>query len=164
MLPHLDGAYRLALWIVRDAGLAQDVVQESYLRAFKAWSTYQSGNARSWLFTIVRRQGYDCLRRDRSHAFVDINDEAAMAHEDTDKLSDNSTPEHIIIQGQSVEALRTALMKLPPAFREVIMLKDIEDMSYKTIAGILGVPMGTVTSRLARARDLLRTRLMEAQA
>ncbi len=164
MLPHLDGAYRLALWIVRDAGRAQDVVQESYLRAFKAWPAYRPGNARSWLFTIVRRQGYDCLRRDRSRAFVDINDEAAMAHEDTDKLSDQSTPEHIIIQGQSIEALRTALMTLPPAFREVIMLKDIEDMSYKTIAGILGVPMGTVTSRLARARDLLRVRLMETPA
>ena len=87
-----------------------------------------------------------------------------MAHEDIDRLSDTSTPEHIIIQGQSVEGLRAALMKLPPAFREVIMLKDIEDMSYKTIASILGVPIGTVTSRLARARDLLRTRLVEAQA
>ncbi len=86
-----------------------------------------------------------------------------MSSEDAQKLIHEGTPERALVIGQSIDALRAALLALPPAFREVIVLKDIEDMSYKAIAGILGVPMGTVTSRLARARDMLRARLVEVR-
>ncbi len=162
MLPHLDGAYRLALWLVRDPASAQDVVQDSYLKAHNAWGRFQPGNARAWLFTIVRRQAYDWLRRERGREVVDVDDEAAWAPEDAVKLRDEDTPEQTLIAAQTAQRLREALMALPPAFREVIMLKDIEDMPCKTIAHILDVPMGTVMSRLARGRDMLRARMMEA--
>ncbi|MGZ3298869.1 MAG: sigma-70 family RNA polymerase sigma factor [Asticcacaulis sp.] len=162
MLPHLDGAYRLALWLVRDEAAAQDVAQDSYLKAYAAWGRYEDGNARAWLFTIVRRQAYDWLRRQKG--FIDIDDEAAWAPEDAVKLRSDDTPEQTLIANETISRLRAALMALPPHFREVIMLKDMEDMPYKTIAGILGVPIGTVMSRLARGRDLLRARMTEIEA
>ena len=164
MLPHLDGAYRLALWLVRDPASAQDVVQDSYLRAHAAWGRYQAGNARAWLFTIVRRQAYDWLRRERGREVIDVDDEAAWAPEDAVKLRNEDTPEKTLIAAQTAQRLRAALLGLPPAFREVIMLKDIEDMPYKTIAAILDMPIGTVMSRLARGRDMLRARMTEADA
>jgi len=164
MLPHLDGAYRLALWLVRDPASAQDVVQDSYLKAHAAWGRYQSGNARAWLFTIVRRQAYDWLRRERGREVIDVDDEAAWAPEDAVKLRDEDTPEKMLIAAQTAQRLRAALMALPTPFREVIMLKDIEDMPYKAIALILDVPIGTVMSRLARGRDMLRTKMLEMPA
>ncbi len=164
VLPHLDGAYRLALWLVRDPAAAQDVVQDSYLKAHAAWGRYQDGNVRAWLFTIVRRQGYDWLRRERGRDMIDVDDEAAWAPEDAVKLRDEETPERILIAAEMAAKLREALMALPAPFREVIMLKDIEDMPYKTIAHILDVPVGTVMSRLARGRDMLRSRMREAHA
>lgn len=160
VLPHLDGAYRLALWLVRDAATAEDVVQDAMLKAHAAWGRYTAGNVRAWLFTIVRRRAYDWLRASR--VTVDIDDEAAWTTEDALHLRDEDSPETTLIAAERVERLRDALLALPAVFREVIMLKDIEDMPYKTIAEVLGVPVGTVMSRLARGRDLLRTRLLEA--
>jgi RNA polymerase sigma-70 factor (ECF subfamily) len=162
VLPHLDGAYRLALWLVRDATTAEDVVQDAVLKAHSAWGRYREGNTRAWLFTIVRRCAYDWLRR--SSVTVDIDDEAAWTPEDAVHLRDEDTPETTLAAAEMVERLREALLALPAVFREVIMLKDIEDMSYKTIAEVLGVPVGTVMSRLARGRDMLRARLVEAGA
>ena len=164
MLPHLDGANRLAVWLLRDPAAAQDVVQDSYLKAYAAFGRYQAGNARAWLFTIVRRQAYDWLRRERGREVIDVDDEAAWAPEDAVKLRDDDTPERTLIAAQTARRLREALMALPPAFREVIMLKDIEDMPYKTIAAILNVPIGTVMSRLARGRDMLRAKMIESPA
>ncbi len=152
MLPHLEAAFRLALWLTRDRTAAQDVVQDSYLRAFQAWGRFEAGNVRGWLFTIVRRQSYDWLKRERGHSFVELDEEAAA-------LSYPETQESGLIESQSADRLRAAVMELPLAFREAIILKDIEDMPYKTIAAVLGVPMGTVMSRLARGRELLRERL-----
>ena len=152
MLPHLEAAFRLALWLTRDRTAAQDVVQDSYLRAFQAWERFEAGNVRGWLFTIVRRQSYDWLKRERGHSFVELDEEAAA-------LSYPETQESGLIESQSADRLRAAVMELPLAFREAIILKDIEDMPYKTIAAVLGVPMGTVMSRLARGRELLRERL-----
>ena len=162
VLPHLDGAYRLALWLVRDPATAEDVVQDAVLKAHGAWGRYREGNVRAWLFTIVRRRAYDWLRQDR-HATVDIDDEAAWTHEDAVHLRDEGTPETTLVAAEMVERLRGALLALPAVFREVIMLKDIEDMPYKTIAEVLDVPVGTVMSRLARGRDMLRARLVEVQ-
>ena len=160
MLPHLDAAYRLALWLVRDAATAEDVVQDSFLRAFKAWDRFEPGNVRAWLFIIVRRQAYSGLKR--SKTWVDIDDEAALSPADAVTLSYGATQESGMISTQSTQALRSALDALPVAYREVILLKDIEDMPYKTIARILDIPLGTVMSRLARGRDLLRARLQVA--
>ena len=161
MLPHLHSAYRLAHWLLRDDAAAQDVVQDSYLKAFEAWGRYQDGNARAWLLTIVRRQCLNHLRRTKGHGFVDIDDEDALSPADARSLSHEATPERALIDGQRVKALHAALAGLPIAFREVILLKDIEDMPYKTIAEVLGVPLGTVMSRLSRGRDLLRLSLRE---
>ncbi|WP_443749832.1 sigma-70 family RNA polymerase sigma factor [Asticcacaulis solisilvae] len=163
VLPHLDGAYRLALWLVRDAATAEDVVQDAVLKAHAAWGRYTAGNTRAWLFTIVRRQAYDWLRQAR-HATVDVDDEAAWTTEDAVHLRHEDTPETSLVAAEMVERLREALLGLPAVFREVIMLKDIEDMPYKTIAEVLNVPVGTVMSRLARGRDMLRVRLTEAEA
>ncbi len=157
MLPHLDAAYRLALWLVRDAATAEDVVQDAFLRAFKAWDRFVPGNARAWLFVIVRRQAYSGLKRTRG--WVDIDDETALSPADAATLSYGETQESGMIRTQSADALRAALEALPVAYREVILLKDIEDMPYKTIATILDIPIGTVMSRLARGRELLRARL-----
>ncbi len=160
MLPHLDAAFRLAVWLVRDESASQDIVQESYLRAFKAWHRFQPGNERAWLLTIVHRCSLDWLKRTTARAFIDIDDEAMMSPEEARALRDNATPEDTFIQGQSAAKLKEAIMELAPAFREVILLKDIEELSYKSIAAILNVPIGTVMSRLARGRDLLRRRLV----
>ena len=103
----------------------------------------------------MRRQAYDWLRRERGREVIDVDDEASWAPQDAVKLRDDVTPEKTLIAAQTSERLRAALQTLPPAFREVIMLKDIEDMPYKTIAGILDMPIGTVMSRLARARKML---------
>ena len=162
VLPHLDGAYRLALWLVRDPATAEDVVQDAVLKAYAAWGRYTAGNVRAWLFTIVRNRAYDGLRK--SLVTVDIDDEATWTPEDAVHLRDENSPETTLVAVEMVAALREALLGLPAVFREVIMLKDIEDMPYKTIAEVLGVPVGTVMSRLARGRDLLRTRLVEAGA
>lgn len=152
MLPHLEAAFRLAHAVTRDRAAAQDVVQDSYLKAFQAWERFQPGNARAWLLTIVRRQSYDWLRRERGHVMVDIEDA------DEGQLGQAGTQESGLIQSQTAGQLRAAVMALPLAFREAVILKDIEDMPYKTIADILGVPMGTVMSRLARGRTMLRER------
>ncbi len=161
VLPHLDGAYRLALWLVRDPATAEDVVQDAVLKAHAAWGRYTAGNARAWLFTIVRRSAYDGLRR--TLVTVDVDDETAWTPEDAVHLRDEDSPETTLIAGEMARRLREALLGLPAVFREVIMLKDIEDMPYKTIAEVLGVPVGTVMSRLARGRDMLRARLVEVQ-
>lgn len=161
VLPHLDGAYRLALWLVRDPATAEDVVQDAVLKAHSAWGRYTAGNARAWLFTIVRRCSYDWLRTSR--VTVDIDDEAAWTTEDAVHLRDEDSPETILVAAEMVAHLREAVLGLPAVFREVIMLKDIEDMPYRTIAEVLGVPIGTVMSRLARGRDMLRARLVEVR-
>ena len=161
MLPHLAGAYRLAHWLLRDDAAAQDVVQDSYLKAFEAWGRYKDGNPRAWLLTIVRRQSLNHLRRAKGPGFVDIDDEDALTPADARALSHEATPERSLIDGQRLKALHAALAELPLVFREAILLKDIEDMPYKMIAEVLGVPVGTVMSRLSRGRDLLRLKLQE---
>jgi RNA polymerase sigma-70 factor (ECF subfamily) len=153
MLPHLEAAFRLAHAVTRDRAAAQDVVQDSYLKAFQAWGRYRDGNARAWLLTIVRRQAYDWLRRERAHDLIDI--------EEADVPGQAGTQESDLIRDQTAGRLRAAVMALPLAFRETVILKDIEDMPYKTIADMLGVPIGTVMSRLARGRELLRQSLGE---
>lgn len=150
VLPHLGAAYNLARWLLRHQDDAEDVVQESYLRAFRFFAGYHGGDSRAWLLTIVRNTSYDWLRQNRSRELTEpINDEI-------DEIEDEAVnPEALLIQSEHSEALRAALDELPIEFREIVILREFEDLSYKEIAAIADVPIGTVMSRLARARKRL---------
>lgn len=154
VLPHLGAAYNLARWLLRNQDDAEDVVQESYLRAFRFFAGYHGGDSRAWLLTIVRHTSYNWLQQNRSRELSEpINDEI-------DELENDALdPEASLIQSENSEALRTALDELPIEFREIVVLREFEDLSYKEIATIADIPIGTVMSRLARARKRLQQQL-----
>jgi RNA polymerase sigma factor (sigma-70 family) len=156
-LPHLDAAYNLAYWLLRNDADAQDVVQDAYLRAFKAFGQFHGGDIRPWLLTIVRNVAYRWLSvRKRNANVVSIED--ALASRDGEKAptfepaSDDPSAEDMLISDGERTLVRRALAKLTPSFREVIVLREFEGLSYQDIASVLGVPAGTVMSRLSRAR------------
>ena len=161
-LPHLDSAYNLARWLTRDDHDAQDVVQEAYLRAFRSFGGFRGDNARPWLLAIVRNTCYTWLKEHRrAEVEVPYDDEvhggdARAAGSDG---ANDINPEAILARLDDVRLVNEALAQLPVGYREVVVLRDIEDLSYKEIALIAGLPMGTVMSRLARGRKLLVTRL-----
>jgi len=151
VLPHLDAAYNLARWLTRNEPDAQDAVQEAYLRAFRHFSDFRGGDARAWLLKIVRNTCYSWLRVNRPLQDAAEFDENLLA---PDVRSPN--PEEAVLQNASGTLVRKALEKLPPNFREVLILRELEGMSYREIAAITGMPAGTVMSSLSRARDRLR--------
>jgi RNA polymerase sigma factor (sigma-70 family) len=156
VLPHLGAAYNLARWLLRDPADAEDVVQESYLRAFRFFGGYHGGDIRAWLLTIVRNTTYTWLQQNRSRELAEpFNDEVEEIQDDA------LDPETLVIQSAGVEALREALNQLPIEFREVIVLREFEELSYKEISAIAEIPIGTVMSRLARARRRLREQLAD---
>ena len=146
-LPHLNAAYNLARWLVHDDNEAEDVVQEAYLRAFKFFSGYYGGDSRSWLLTIVRNTCYTWLQQNRvlrlAEPIDDNLDEAGL---------DESDPETLLLQSVDAQMVRKALQELPVEFREVVVLREMEDLSYKEIANVVDIPIGTVMSRLKRGR------------
>jgi RNA polymerase sigma-70 factor (ECF subfamily) len=155
VMPHLDAAYNLARWLVGNQHDAEDVVQEAYLRAFKFFSGYRGGNARAWLLAIVRNTTYSFLEKNRPNENIEeFNEELHSA--------DLSAPqaEMALLQAADSHALRDALEGLPVNFREIIVLRELEDMPYKQIAEVMGIPIGTVMSGLARGREKLRERLL----
>jgi RNA polymerase sigma-70 factor (ECF subfamily) len=154
VLPHLDAAYNLARWITRNTEDAQDVVQESYLRAFKFFDGFHGGNARTWLLKIVRNTCYTWLHQNRADHPTALFDE--QIHTDT---SESQSPETLLLRKADRQLLNRTLEELPPAFREVLVLLELEELSYKEIADVLDIPIGTVMSRLARARHRLRESL-----
>ncbi len=158
MLPHLDAAWRLAVAMVRDEAAAQDIVQDSYLRALKAWWRYVPGNEKAWLLTIVRRRALSWLKGRRRQ---DVTVDGDMAEADAAQLGRPADQEAALIASQSARQVRAALERLPEAYREVIVLKEFEDMAYKDMARVLEVPVGTVMSRLARGREALRRMLVK---
>jgi RNA polymerase sigma-70 factor (ECF subfamily) len=158
VLPHLDAAYNLARWLVRNTHDAEDIVQEAYLRAFKHFGGYQGGDARSWVLKIVRNTSYSFLKKNRPAESAEEFDE--MVHT-TDK--DEPDAERVLLQSVESRLLREALEELPVNFREVLVLRELEGMSYKEIAMMMEVPIGTVMSGLARGRVQLRERLMRAR-
>ena len=161
ILPHLNAAHNLACWLTRSDSAAQDIVQESCLRAFKSLHRFAGGNVRAWLLTIVRNQSYTWLKESAGERYyVDINDEAVMSEKDRTALAHMDTPEIWTQRMQDRHALQQGLEALPVIFREVIVLKELEDMSYKEIAGVTEVPIGTVMSRLARGREMLKKELL----
>ena len=151
MLPHLDAAHNLARWLLRNEQDAQDVVQETYLRAFKSFDGFHGSNGRAWLLTIVRNTSYTFLKKNKA---VDLttrfDDEIhAIGHE-------SDSPATIIEHVEDAELMRNAIDKLPAEFREILTLRHQEGLSYKKISEIAQIPPGTVMSRLARARAKLR--------
>jgi RNA polymerase sigma factor (sigma-70 family) len=162
ILPHLDAAYNLAHWLTRDQHDAEDLVQEAYLRAFRFFDGFRGGNSRAWLLKIVRNTYYTSLQQRKHEPVASIDDELLMVE------CDNCDPETIALASADGQMLRKAVEELPPEFREAFVLRELEGLSYKEIAAITGIPLGTVMSRLARARKHLQLRLsgrvqMEAQ-
>jgi len=149
VLPHLDAAYNLARWLTRNDQDAEDVVQEASLRAFKYWKGFSGGDCRSWLLAIVRNTFYTWVRQ-RS-----VQPEPTEDGEVDDIDNGIPDPENVLLQNRDREMLSLALGDLPVEFREAIVLREMEGLSYKEIADIAGVPIGTVMSRLARARRRL---------
>jgi RNA polymerase sigma factor (sigma-70 family) len=156
--PHMGAAYNLARWLTGSDSAAQDVVQESCLRAFRFLHRFAGGNSRAWLLTIVRNQSYTWLKAAAGSKWVAIGDEMP---EDHAALGHEQTPELAAIRSEDHAWLKRALELLPPHFREVIILKEFEDMAYKDIATVADIPLGTVMSRLARARAALKTELLK---
>jgi RNA polymerase sigma-70 factor (ECF subfamily) len=152
VLPHLDAAFNYARWLTRNDTDAEDVVQDACVRAIRYFSSLRDDDARAWLFTIVRNAWYSRVSRKANVA------EGTRLNDGQDERPDNALdPEERLLQQHTIALVRAALEQLPVDFREVIVLREIEGLSYKEIAEVAGVPVGTVMSRLARARDRLQT-------
>jgi RNA polymerase sigma-70 factor (ECF subfamily) len=162
MLPHLDAAYALAFWLTRNEDQARDAVQEAYLRALRFFGSFQGEQGRPWLLKIVRNACYELLERDRMGAVTDVLDEELQAPADVAAgavLSFPVDPEAAAIARADGELVRNCLRQQPNDNRESLVLQELHGCSYKEIATITGVPIGTVMSRLARGRRLLRARI-----
>ncbi|MGE0884307.1 MAG: sigma-70 family RNA polymerase sigma factor [Blastocatellales bacterium] len=147
VLPHLDAAYNLARWLMRNDHDAEDMVQEAYLRALKFFGGFRGGDSRAWLLRIVRNTCYTWLQQNRKQELS--NDIGEEAHEIE---SNDPNPETVLLQNVDQQMLKQALEALPVEFREVLILRELEGLSYKEIADLADLPVGTVMSRLARAR------------
>lgn len=147
MLPHMDAAYGYARYLVRDPVAAEDIVQEAFLRALRGFHTYRGDGPRAWLLAIVRHCFIDRAGAERHDAA------AAMAAEA--EIRDHDTPEAILMRRHEGDMVRATIEDLPEPFREAIVLRELEELSYKEIAALTAAPIGTVMSRLARAREML---------
>jgi len=159
VLPHLDAAFNYARWLTRNDAEAEDVVQDACVRAMRFFSSLQDDDARAWLFAIVRNTWYSRVARRTRLAEVTPSDHAP--YERPDEALD---PEARLLQQRAVARVHAALEQLPVDFREVMVLREIEGLSYKEMASILRVPVGTVMSRLARARERLAAVLKPAES
>ncbi len=163
---HLDAAYDYAHWLTRDARNAEDVVQEACLRAFKFLDSYNGDSARAWLLAIVRNTYYTWHQKHRAEAFnVEFDEETMLANgaDASDLESSIGSIDRVLQQKDARRLVNEALAELPEEFREVIVLRELEDLPYKEIAAIAGIPIGTVMSRLSRARKLLLQHLKQVQ-
>ena len=150
ILPHLDAAYNLARWLTRNDADAEDVVQEAYLRAFKFFGGFHGEDGRAWLLRIVRNTSYTWMQQNRSAQLnTPLDDELQEVR------SDDMNPEALLLQKADAQMLRQAVEEVPLEFREVLVLRELDGMSYKQIAVVADLPLGTVMSRLARARKRL---------
>jgi len=151
ILPHLDAAHNLARWLVRGSDDVEDVVQEACLRALRYFGTFRGGNARAWLLKIVRTTAFARLQKNRAHLLdAEFNEEI---HSDGGEALN---PETLLLQRADRQLLEQAMNHLPDGLREILMLRELEGLSYKEIAEVVGVPMGTVMSMLFRARERFR--------
>jgi len=154
IVPHLDGAYNLACYLTRDPVLSEDIVQDAFVRAFRAFEQFRGASPRAWLFAIVR----NCCWTAQSVNDSGISTETgAILREPVDP---SPTPEEEIIRKTEINRLTAAIEAMPDPFREAVVLRDIEDLSYAEIAEVTGVPVGTVMSRLSRGRSILAKELL----
>jgi RNA polymerase sigma-70 factor, ECF subfamily len=154
-LPHLDAAYNLARWLSRSPADAEDIVQDAMLRAYRAFDGFRGGDARPWLLAIVR----NCWRS--MSADTKRRGHTTLAEDDIGTLvAEGASPEEFAAEASECRRLDAVIALLPEEFREVLVLREMEDMSYREIADLTGVPIGTVMSRLARARAMLREKWM----
>jgi len=161
VLPHLDAAYTLARYLTRNAQDAEDIVQDDYLRALKYFEGFRGDegtSARAWLLTIVRNTAHTWRKRHRPDALAAEFDETQHSVAVTDEH-----PETALLRNAAKDSLGRALDRLAPEFREVIVLRELQGLSYKEISGVAGVPVGTVMSRLSRARARLQEALREEE-
>jgi RNA polymerase sigma-70 factor, ECF subfamily len=149
MWPHMRAAYNLARWLVRNDQDAEDIVQDSFLKAYKAQESFRGTEAKTWMLSIVRNTAMDFLRRYKSDGIVSVGDQRPEPQDDS------PDPERTLLEKSRREQVRQAISRLEPEFREVIVLREIEGLSYKEIASVLSIPMGTVMSRLSRGRNML---------
>ena len=157
VMPHLDSASNLARWIVRNRGDAEDVAQEAMLRAYRFFGTFQGGDPRAWLLQIVRNTSYTWLQKHKPADLAEEFDERVHGEEVA-----SANPEALAIAANDRQRLHAALENLPPRQREVLVLRELEGCSYKEIATITQIPIGTVMSALARARTQLQAALSAA--
>ena len=150
VLPHLDAAFNYARWLTRSQADAEDVVQDACLRAFKFFASFRGDDARSWLLTIVRNTWYGRFPRRAAGVSIVPTDE-----DGGDRPDESLNPEALAIQQETVERVRRALEELPADFREVLVLRELEGLSYKEIAAVVSIPIGTVMSTLARGLERL---------
>jgi len=154
IVPHLDAAYNFARFLSRDADAAQDIVQDAFLRAYRGFDGYQGGDARAWIFAIVRNCYLNWLQQRKRRGRVEVD--ATPLSDDApayDAASDDDTPEQALLRYAETQAVRGVLNTLPRALREMLVLRELEGLSYREIAEIAALPIGTVMSRLARARQ-----------
>ncbi len=155
VLPHLAEAYALARWLTGNGSDAEDVVQDACLRAFRGIAGFREGNARAWVLTIVRHTAYSWLGKNRPATLVVTDDVEGV--EGAEITSGDAAAETEMIAKADAARLQAAIQKLPPPFRETLVLRDLHGLDYRQIAKVTGVPIGTVMSRLARARRRLMT-------
>jgi len=160
VLPHLDAAYRLARWLARAPGDADDVVQEAVLRAFRGFDSLRSSDAKAWLLTIVRNCHLTALGQQQRRAHVPLPDEND-AHDGHVMTTTTPGPENASILRDEKNTLDRLIAALPEEQRTVLMLREIEEMDYRQIAQVTNLPMGTVMSRLARSRAALKARWLQ---
>ncbi|MGF6569404.1 RNA polymerase sigma factor (sigma-70 family) [Paraburkholderia sp. GAS333] len=162
-LPHLDAAYNLARWLCGNANDADDVVQEAFMRAFRFFDTFRGDTARPWLLAIVRRTWYtEWRRRGPSHDMLEFDDTMDDATFDGWSAGGDD-PQTLLIRDEDTKLIHEALAQLPVEYREVLILRELEEMGYREIAVVADLPIGTVMSRLARGRRKLAAVLMEKQ-
>ncbi len=152
VLPHLDAAYNLARWLTRNDHDAEDVAQEACLRAMRFFDGFRGGAVRPWLLTIVRNTYLTWLQKSKVKEMTPL---------EYDVESKAANPEELLLERVDGQALRQALDALPAEYREVLVLRELEELSYKEIAEIAGIPIGTVMSRLARARRRLQESVLQ---
>lgn len=156
VLPHLNAAYNLARWLTRNREDAEDLVQEAYLRAFRSFDTFQGDDVRAWLLAVVRNTCFTFLRKKGDQPIAEFDEQL---HSTADQ---SPNAESVLLNQAALGALQGCLEALPLEFREVIILRELEELSYKEISDIAGVPIGTVMSRLARGRKRLQACLAGA--
>jgi RNA polymerase sigma factor (sigma-70 family) len=155
VMPHLDAAYRFARWLCRSPDDADDLVQDAILRAYRGFDTLRGSNVKAWLLTIVRNCHFTSLKQQQRDNLVPMPEDD-NGQDGPALVAEGPGPEHVTIQADQKRSLDRVMLSLPDEYREILILREIEDMDYRQIAQVTSVPMGTVMSRLARARAALK--------